>query len=59
MLDWTHGIIFVLFAVFHTWAWLRGSYGIPRYVHVIAWVALFAGVVVTARLPPSTNPDPP
>ena len=55
---WIHGAVFAGCAVVHTWSWARGGFWVPRYVHMIALLALFAGVVVTATLPQPTNPNP-
>lgn len=55
---WVHGVVFCLLAVVHAWSWYRGGFWVPGYVHVIALLALIAGVVVTATLPPPANPDP-
>lgn len=55
---WIHGLIFLAFAIVHAWSWFRGGFWVPRYVHAIALVSLIIGLLVTATLPPSTNPNP-
>lgn len=55
---WIHGLVFIALAMVHAWHWFRGGFWVPSYVHAIALVALVAGVIVTATLPPSTNPNP-
>lgn len=34
-----HGIFFVALAAFHVWVWARRGFRIPRYIHVMAFVA--------------------
>ncbi len=56
--NWIHVVFFVALALVYTWSWIRGGFWVPRYLHLIALVALFAGVIVTASLPPPANPNP-
>jgi hypothetical protein len=37
-------IILVVAAVFHTWFWIRHGFWVPRYVHVMASIALVIGI---------------
>jgi hypothetical protein len=55
---WMHGVIVVVAAIGYAWLWYRRGFWLPGYVHIIAFVALIAGILVTASLPPPANPNP-
>jgi hypothetical protein len=56
--DAGHGVLMVALACLYTWRWARGGFRCPWWVHVIALIAVLAGVLITLSLPPPTNPDP-
>jgi hypothetical protein len=45
-----HAVIFAMLAAFHIWIWARRGFWIPRYVHVLAVIALGLGLATVWSL---------
>lgn len=52
-----HGLGFIALGLFHVWVWARRGYRIPRYIHVMALVALFIGWGVVELMHRTAPPE--